>query len=255
MTIHKAKGLQFPVVLVPFTRMSGGGNSGTSVWTPPGELASELPTARLTFKGRKAPGIPAVVNELAMQDLDALDLLYVAFTRPEQRLYAAVPQKHGDPITAALLVHLVTLGGTLETGLTIGERTAAGASSRPVSDDPVLRTLPPGGGAQLLVRDTLRDDAPPGADARRLTGQALHDLLARVRTAADLDAALTAAVACGDLRPEDRDEWRPRLSALLDRADLEPWFGPGLDVLTETPLILSDGRSARPDRLVRADGG
>ncbi|MBK6626027.1 MAG: UvrD-helicase domain-containing protein [Flavobacteriales bacterium] len=255
MTIHKAKGLQFPVVFVPFTRMSGSGNKGTSVWTPPGDVAPELPTARLTFKGRKAPGIPAVENELAMQDLDALDLLYVAFTRPEQRLYAAVPQQHGDAITKALLVHLVTLGGTLETGLTIGERTAARASSAQQVNDPVLRSLPPGGGVQLLVRDTLRDDAPIGADARRITGQTLHDLLSRVRTAADLDAALTTAVACGDLRPEDRDEWRPRLSALFDRSDLAPWFGPGLDVLTETPLILSDGRSARPDRLVRAAAG
>ena len=153
------------------------------------------------------------------------------------------------------LVHLVTLGGTLETGLTIGERTAARASSAQQVNDPVLRSLPPGGGVQLLVRDTLRDDAPIGADARRITGQTLHDLLSRVRTAADLDAALTTAVACGDLRPEDRDEWRPRLSALFDRSDLAPWFGPGLDVLTETPLILSDGRSARPDRLVRAAAG
>lgn len=255
MTIHKAKGLQFPVVFVPFTKLTRAGSASTSVWTPPGDVAPELPTARLTFRGRKAPDVPAVADELGMQDLDALDLLYVAFTRPERRLYATVQQSHGDAVTKALLEHLVAMGGTLGTGLTIGERTTVGASTRPPIDDPVLRTLPPGGGVQLLVRDTLRDDAPIGAEARRISGEALHDLLARVHTAADLDAALTAAVACGDLRPDDRDAWRPRLVALLERADLAPWFGPGLDVLTETPLILSDGHSARPDRLVRTAGG
>ncbi|MBK9275908.1 MAG: UvrD-helicase domain-containing protein [Flavobacteriales bacterium] len=255
MTIHKAKGLQFPVVLVPFTRMSGGGRTSTSVWTSPGGLAPELPTARLTFKGRKAPDLPAVADELAMQDLDALDLLYVAFTRPEQRLYAAVPQSHGDTLTKALLEHLVAMGGALATGLTIGDRTTASAASRPETHDPVLRPLPPGGGVQLLVRDTVRDHDPIGADDRRMTGEALHHLLAQVRTAADMEAALVAAVACGDLRPDERDHWQPRLAALLDRSDLAPWFGPGLDVLTETPLILGEGRSARPDRLVRTAHG
>lgn len=255
MTIHKAKGLQFPVVFVPFTTMSGGHHTRTSVWTDPGTLAPELPTARITFKGHKAPDLPAVADELAMQDLDALDLLYVAFTRPEQRLYAAVPQRGGDTFTKALMAHLVALGGSMEHGLLVGERSATGTSARPPADDPVLRSLPPGGGVQFLVRDTVREDARIGPDTRRMTGEALHDLLARVRTAADLDAALTAAVACGDLRPGERDRWQPRLTALLERTDLAPWYGPGLDVLTEAPLILGDGHSARPDRLVRAEHG
>ncbi|NUQ16737.1 MAG: hypothetical protein HUU33_15605 [Flavobacteriales bacterium] len=76
-----------------------------------------------------------------------------------------------------------------------------------------------------------------------------------VRTDLQGFAAVMAAVACGDLLPEEGDQWGPRLAALLERPELAPWFGPGLDVLTEAPLIRTDGSTRRPDRIVRSAQG
>ncbi len=250
MTVHKAKGLQFPVVLIPGTNMSNP-NSATKVWTAPGALAPDLPAARISFKGRRAPAIKAVTEELDLQVLDALDLLYVAFTRPEQRLYAAVPLMHSDALSKGVLEHLKAMGGSEEQGLIIGERSAAAAHQAAAEPGSLLRTLPPGGGVQAMARDALRPDAAEGPPSRRAIGKALHGLLARVRTGADLHRAMEAAVACGDLNPEDRDRWSAPLAALLDKPELAPWFGPGLEVLTEAPLILADGTTLRPDRIVR----
>ena len=83
MTIHKAKGLQFPAVVVPFHHFTGRAGPGDLVV---GELAEgdvlvpDMPGLGPEHALRRA-------RELAEQ----LHLLYVAWTRPEVELHAFVP--------------------------------------------------------------------------------------------------------------------------------------------------------------------
>ena len=82
MTIHKAKGLEFPVVVAPFHQFPT---------TPGGELADfqfkgQTMTARLV----KDLGEP-YHEHLARNMLEQLNLLYVAWTRPVQELHALLP--------------------------------------------------------------------------------------------------------------------------------------------------------------------
>jgi ATP-dependent exoDNAse (exonuclease V) beta subunit len=82
MTIHKAKGLEFPVVLMPSLDFSIVIYGMSKFLMQAGEgLAYSFPSE----------GIPAFKSfkdqELAAIYLDKLNLLYVALTRPENRLY------------------------------------------------------------------------------------------------------------------------------------------------------------------------
>ena len=82
MTIHKAKGLEFPVVLIPSLDFRIALHGYTSFLMPTGNgLAYTHPSDLIpefkTFKEK----------ELAAIFLDKLNLLYVALTRPESRLY------------------------------------------------------------------------------------------------------------------------------------------------------------------------
>jgi len=83
MTIHKAKGLQFPAVVVPFHHFSA--RSG------PGELV----TARLDEGEALVPDQPGLGPDYAARRArelaEQLHLLYVAWTRPELELHAFVP--------------------------------------------------------------------------------------------------------------------------------------------------------------------
>uniref|UniRef100_I2Q408 DNA 3'-5' helicase n=1 Tax=Desulfovibrio sp. U5L TaxID=596152 RepID=I2Q408_9BACT len=83
LTMHKAKGLQFPAVVVPFHHFSGRTGEAPLVTAtlPEGEvLAPDLPGLGPDHARRRA-------HELAEQ----VHLLYVAWTRPELELHAFVP--------------------------------------------------------------------------------------------------------------------------------------------------------------------
>jgi ATP-dependent helicase/nuclease subunit A len=83
MTIHKAKGLQFPAVVVPFHHF------------PASSGEPELVTARLEEGEALTPDQPGLGPDYAARRArelaEQLHLLYVAWTRPELELHAFVP--------------------------------------------------------------------------------------------------------------------------------------------------------------------
>ncbi|MBO0938505.1 UvrD-helicase domain-containing protein [Fibrella sp. HMF5335] len=103
-TIHKAKGLQFPVVIVPFADWGVDPNTRSTMWLNlddvvaeplriplPGGQSLRLPTAQVAVRRDLVNGPDAVVEQYRYEAdnlfLENINLLYVAFTRPEDRLY------------------------------------------------------------------------------------------------------------------------------------------------------------------------
>lgn len=105
MTIHKSKGLEFPVVIYPkaITDLDENMNKrkGEEEWLRPDELGFEnIPNLEkvmfiLDGKAEKMGEVALqhVEKEKESNRLDNLNLLYVAFTRAVQRLYVMAPQK------------------------------------------------------------------------------------------------------------------------------------------------------------------
>ena len=100
MTIHKSKGLEFPVVIYPdaivdINERPGGGRNVPEICTSSTELGfDEIKNLhniifRLSSNLKDSGGLPQQLYEEEVESnrLDNLNLLYVAFTRPQQRLY------------------------------------------------------------------------------------------------------------------------------------------------------------------------
>jgi len=132
MTIHKAKGLQFPAVVIPFHHYF--------VRSGPGDLV----TARLDEGEALVPDQPELGPDYAARrarDLaEQLHLLYVAWTRPELELHAFVPgcgKLRDDihyPLPKAMAVLFKALGHDPATAgpLFLGEEPATTPASPPV---------------------------------------------------------------------------------------------------------------------------
>lgn len=263
LTIHKSKGLQFPVVVVPFAHMTTKSRSTNTLWIDPRPAVPQLPVALAQAHALRDLGITEVDLEERLNTLDELDLLYVAFTRPKERLHAFVAdtgtidgkKRRTDPVGAALLEHIRNngVGDVLERGL---------------PEAPEQRTLVPPDqgidlGADIGARGELpvsiRRSAPEEWDASdpdpfRAFGQQVHALMARLRTQADLRPALERSVLIGELDRRTAIALEGKLAPLLARPDIAPFFDAAGKVFTEYTLVDANGDAHRPDRVVEHAG-
>ncbi len=97
-TIHKSKGLEYPVVILPFADWDLEPRANSSLWVEvPEKLqeAFELPEGRklkaalinMSKDLEKTPIDEQYQNELQKTFLESINMLYVALTRPVHRLY------------------------------------------------------------------------------------------------------------------------------------------------------------------------
>lgn len=249
LTIHKAKGLEFPVVIVPATQMRSGKPKGERLWIDARELLPELPLALISDGSpMHEAGVPELVEEEQLRLLDDINLLYVAFTRPKQRLLACARTDKADPVTKQLI-------SWLEPQLQ-GEWFTSGSASPPWQEQlapsaEVLRAS-----THTTPRDLpLRFEAPESwdlsdPDPLRRYGILVHDALSRVAIADDLPTALGAMLREGTIDQAERESLHARLEPLLLSDALAPWFAPGLRVRNEASIITANGHALRPDRIV-----
>lgn len=86
MTAHKSKGLEFPVVIIPSFNFFNEGNNNDSYLM---EINEHIVETKMSKFESVIPAIQLEADkEDAAQKMDAINLLYVAFTRPQDRLYA-----------------------------------------------------------------------------------------------------------------------------------------------------------------------
>lgn len=103
MTIHKSKGLEFPVVIMPFADWSLVPRNDQKLWVEwQNEIAPELPLAVLPCSQATAQtGFAKYYHEEQKAAfLDGLNMLYVATTRPTDKLYILAPtplRRNGMP--------------------------------------------------------------------------------------------------------------------------------------------------------------
>ncbi len=105
MTIHKSKGLEFDVVIIPSLRMDirpsmGGGNLPSYLEEAEDE---SFYLVRITRDYRKySPRLKHIYNVSYIKAfIDELNNIYVAFTRPRYELYVFLPKRIGNQLNRA----------------------------------------------------------------------------------------------------------------------------------------------------------
>lgn len=92
MTIHKAKGLEFPVVVFPFADLNIYKTKDEKIWVPiPSEINTNFEFSYIRFNQNleelNNEGFELFNKKRAEQELDNINLLYVALTRAVEQLY------------------------------------------------------------------------------------------------------------------------------------------------------------------------
>lgn len=261
MTIHQSKGLQFPVVILPFK---------AEKWKT---------TKDYLWVDLKGTGIPVLDNailksakalertrfseqyltEEAMTRLDQINLLYVAMTRPEERLYILLPRPPGKehafksvPVFFSRFFeetdYLKKSGNTFEIG------TPCEKVEIPATPGKTTLQLQHFISEPWRNRIRIRSRAPEmwdmeDPDRKFLYGNQVHALMARIVTADDADAALREAIESGRIRLHDEPVIRAMILQVVGHPVLSAFFQKGSTVKNEPEILLPDGNFYRPDRI------
>ncbi|MEO8511949.1 MAG: UvrD-helicase domain-containing protein [Ignavibacteria bacterium] len=109
MTIHKAKGLQAPVVFIPFANWEFNLNANRNlIWVSSDKAPFNSSPAYFVKASPKLENsffAESYNEEQTLTNIDNLNLMYVAFTRAEEKLFIGVPHKVNESYNAGKIIY------------------------------------------------------------------------------------------------------------------------------------------------------
>lgn len=259
MTIHKAKGLEFPMVIFPFGNNKLGDLSKTSDWLPWHEEGAfdevyvPIKDSLLNFN----EDYEEQYKELYEKEvLDELNNIYVAFTRASRELYI-ITDNHKKNSNTYLLCDLLQAfvenkKGSIEEGevYSIGEHTfPKDKEPKEVNDqtiEPVYTLTDP----NLLDIVTAKADLWDSKIEEAITyGTELHDILEQIITKEDASSYFKSLELQEAIPIEKLHKLQSTVEAIVHHEDLQHLFSTEDTVRTELDIVTSDKQIRRMDRL------
>lgn len=276
LTIHKAKGLQFKYVIIPFCSWSldHAGFKQPNLWVqadaPLFKDAGHL-SVKYSSKLEETVFEPYYHQERTQIFLDNVNILYVALTRAELGMKILAPFKNSNKDgefkvaeVSSLLQYCISNNeslaihwdkfalrwkyGTLE--LPLKENDSQYEEIKPISltHYPVSRWRD-----KLVIRQAGKTFFDSDKEDKVKYGIHMHSILSYIHTESDVDAALQRAIQEGLLITSEIDQVKIELKQLLSVPVISSWFDEGWEVRTEVPVILPGGEESRFDRLLIKD--
>ncbi|MDO5035356.1 MAG: UvrD-helicase domain-containing protein [Porphyromonas sp.] len=267
LTIHSSKGLEFPVVVMPYTdwEISSSTTSGVELIELDDQrrASNELFDTDLSHllipSSTKRENIDSLLSDAyeAIREkdyFDDLNLLYVAFTRASEQLYVYAKEKPDSGIrryvSSVIQQRLAAPGGSVNIYERGKPHTMVGPSK--------VGALASSGAHVKLTQIA----ATPQYDGLELTdlqkeewetdemalGTTLHALLATTYRRDDFAMALKATSL---LSEEEKEQWRSNFELAFADPRVADWFDPDRNlILMEQDIVERGAHQRRPDRLV-----
>ena len=260
-TVHKSKGLAFPIVIFPFAEKVGLFKEDT-LWchldsdAEMGESFNSIFPVVLGKSSGDSFFSESLKNEMEMQRIDNLNIFYVCLTRArkEMHIIAKNPPKSlidgkSSPNDLSQLLYLYCE----QNGYTFGSPYRWNEASKKEDSeieefDAEYETygMNPEACSRRFVASSDAWDyfSEEGiGQSKRLRGIEQHALLSRIRTSDDAPEVLRS------IEPQTRELLLKRISAHSE------WFSPELKTLNEVAIIDSFGNTNRPDRVLVDEEG
>lgn len=267
MTIHKSKGLEFKVVIIPFCNWSLDHLANSNlIWCPTREEPfSRIPVLPLRYGSSLAQTYyaPEYFDEKMYAYIDNLNVAYVAFTRAEEELHIFAPAlknktaKERVGSVSALLNEILFPDGSTGDVLhyEVGDdwRPESGEKGHPSVDRlyaGAYRSVDPG--SRLHLR--LQGKGVFGEGLDRAYGTLMHRILSRVGTADRLGETVEEFVRTGELSEVEAAETLRKIEAWISDERVASWFSRDVKVWTEQEILQPDGSFYRPDRVIETGG-
>ena len=249
MTTHKAKGLAFPVVILPFSDSKWIEGNNNLAWFP-------LPEGAYTpFKEMLLP-ISQNLSKLgegakqtydtyyAQSFMDTLNTLYVGMTRPIEELHI-ITQKGNRETTPKGLpdIFAQAIPELEEEEVAFGMRMKQAPKTAGLNETTTPFTFNLAQATSVVAERSVES-------TEALFGTVLHEVMAYVDVPQDLERALSQSNAKERLGTTQYERLFKRAQEMLAHEQLAAFFDPANTPYKERALIAANGELLRPDRFV-----
>jgi len=266
MTIHKAKGLEFPIVIYPFANEKIDDTSKDNVWINLEESKIPVTYLRASKKlNELSENTAEVYQELLRQkELDAFNVFYVAMTRAEKQLYILSKydvDKNGNEklnLFSGLLIHYLktkNLWTENEFQYRFGENLPLEKSTVEKPKENIvlaefISSAPENHAVEIItstgsIWGSLQEKALE-------EGKLIHNLLQKIYLKEDLEKVLEEAILSGEILKKEEDKYLEKLKSIVLHPELEEYFSDKYEIFTEKEVLINQ-EYKRLDRLCIKD--
>ena len=268
MTIHKSKGLEFPVVIFPYANSNVFEEIDPKLWLPVNKDEFLGFSEVLINKKQEVQEYGEIESLLYTIDhqklqLDAFNLLYVVLTRAVNALFIISANNldkkgaHNPNYYSGLFIHfLKSIDAYQQDKLSydFGDFSLNEVKEHTITDQltiPYIYTNKNRADFKILaLAGTLWDE---GLDVAINQGNVIHYILGAIYTTTDLNRAIQMALQKGLIKEQEVKEIKEIVKKVILHKDLNQFYEKGIEVLNEHDLLMADGTIQRPDRVVIKD--
>ena len=281
LSIHKSKGLAFKVVLIPFCDwpLKPSANQDIIMWTDSQiEPFSELGKFPVIFRKYLASSVfyKEYYEEVLYSFIDALNMLYVAFTRSREELIVMAPVKEKKPKTQGSIADL--LYDAIETPLIYdglidlnkhfyaqtklfelhkdyndidGDKFVKELKDKPSFE---IEEYPSGDwNSKISIQHNADDFFMKSIEyiqEKVNYGTLMHELFARIKDGSEIEALVDEFYYAGKIGSEEKGMFINKVKEMISRPLVVDWFSDKWEVKTEDGILNQHGKIRIPDRVL-----
>lgn len=266
MTIHKSKGLEFPVVIFPYADLDIYRELEPKEWfrldkNKYNGFSHTLISYNKDFENFGAEGNRIYNNHKAEQELDNINLLYVTLTRAVEQLYIIskndnrlkeeVKSKKYSGLFINYLTHLglwddsqsiYSFGNTKKTSekLRSADKTLVHQEFISTSkEDHNIKVITNSG----FLWDTNQEKAIE-------KGNLIHNIMSHINTVNDVVTVLNDFITASIINTEQAPSLKQLILNIINQPELKAFYTENNTIYNERDIITKEGIILRPDRVV-----
>ena len=263
MTIHKSKGLEFPVVIYPFANEKLR-NTKEALWV--NTEIPEIPELKSSLVANNNKLSETAFAQLYDSEkdkslLDLLNVLYVVMTRPSERLYvlSKMPEKDftkAESIPDLFVSYLKSIN-KWEAGISqynFGSKTIRNQNDEnKINNNGVkLNSYNIRPQSQTILLKTKANEIWDSENPNRNSewGNIIHHALSKIVNSENVESTIEELHLNGIITLKQTNELKKNILEIISNPLLNKYFNKDCVLKTEAEILLKDGSVLRPDRVV-----
>jgi len=266
-TIHKSKGLQFSVVILPFLEEPLNSlRNNDKVWYPIKKQSNNYFnwgwvnfSKKLKLLGDE--GEKFYENKVSERILESLNILYVSLTRAINNLYLICPiekdlsspeKSYSTLINQFLIEENKTpkFNNVYCWGEASDFKNKKDLEKNNFKNIPFQMSI---NWQEKLSKKNLQETLT--SPKERNKGVIIHDLLSKIKYKKDVKEVVNYAIETKKIRPEEERYYYELITKIICHPQIKDYFNQSCDVFNEQDILIPKKSFIRPDRIVKTSKG